>query len=86
MNDGITKKLWQSFEDEFQSEGTYLCETSPVVTTDEVDMTFFPATSTASHTLSAQQHIKIRQIPWHNIIRTMLASHWLQLCRIPNMK
>lgn len=34
----------------------YLCETSPVVTTDEVDKTFFPATSIASHTFTAQAH------------------------------
>lgn len=31
----------------------YLCETSPVVTTEVVDMTFLPATSTASQTLAA---------------------------------
>ena len=37
---------------------TYLCETSPVVTTDEVDITFLPATSTASQTLSAEAHTK----------------------------
>lgn len=29
----------------------YLCDTSPVVTTDDVDKTFFPATSTASQIL-----------------------------------
>lgn len=41
-----------------ENEGTYLCETRPVVTTDEVDMTFLPATSAASKTLSAYHRQK----------------------------
>lgn len=40
----------------------YLSETSPVVTTDVVDMTFLPATSTASQTLSANAHKKNTQV------------------------
>lgn len=35
----------------------YLWETSSVVTVDDVDMTFFPATSTASHTLPSYKNI-----------------------------
>lgn len=36
----------------------YLWSTSSVVTVDVVDMTFFPATSTASHTLPIHKKIK----------------------------
>lgn len=43
----------------------YLCETSPVVTTEVVDMTFFPATSTASQTLSVHNKTH-RQKEWYH--------------------
>lgn len=33
----------------------YLCDTSSVVTVDDVDMTFLPVTSTASQTLPVSQ-------------------------------
>lgn len=39
---------------------SYLWEISPVVTVDEVDMTFFPATSTASQILPVK---RIKVIP-----------------------
>ena len=62
----------------------YLCETSPVMTTEVVDMTFLPATSTTSQTLHAyihKEHTLRGRTLKHGIVFT--SGRWKHKYHIP---